>query len=152
MLKYTRYRCQNSSPQAWPSPDLVWEDCIWTPGWPRKTGDWAGQNLSALTARPCGHAGCHCSDGNATVHQQWAAESGRAFHHPLWSPHRSPVRWWKGSSESQGHYCRVLNSVCLKASFQSNEEIFFYVCVLWFGFFPQKYSCESDMVTDCFCG
>lgn len=127
-LKHTTCGCKILllSPQAWPSPHLVREDCIWPPGWPRQAGDRARQDLPAPAAGSRGHAGCHCSDGNAAVHQQRAAQSGRAFHHPLRSPHRSSVRWWKGSSKGQGDCCRDLNSGRLKASFQSREGIFLF--------------------------
>lgn len=88
--------------QAQPSPHPVREDCIWSPRWPPQPGDRSRPHLPAPASWPRGHAGCYCSDGDAPVHQQRAAKSGCAFHHPLRSLDWGSGWRTRGFSQSKG--------------------------------------------------
>lgn len=91
--------------QAQPSPHPVREDCVRSPRWPPQPGDRSRPHLPAPASWPRGHAGCYCSDGDAPVHQQRAAKSGCAFHHPLRSLDWGSGWRTRGFSQSKGKPC-----------------------------------------------
>lgn len=91
--------------QTQPSPHPVREDCVRSPRWPPQPGDRSRPHLPAPASWPRGHAGCYCSDGDAPVHQQRAAKSGCAFHHPLRSLDWGSGWRTRGFSQSKGKPC-----------------------------------------------